>query len=73
MIFSVGQIVSFISHLMTLEPGDVIITGTPHGVGLADGRFLNPGDTMDCSIEKIGTLTNTLGARPDAFYKAFIR
>lgn len=72
MIFSVGQIVSFISHLMTLEPGDVIITGTPHGVAVADGNFLNPGDRMECTIEKIGTLTNTLGDKPDTFYKAFI-
>jgi len=72
MIFSAGQIVSFISHLMTLEPGDVIITGTPHGVAVADGSFLSPGDRMECTIEKIGTLTNTLGAKPDAFFKAFI-
>lgn len=72
MIFSVGQIVSFISHLMTLEPGDVIITGTPHGVAVADGNFLKPGDTMECTIEKIGTLTNTLGPKTDAFYQAFI-
>jgi 2-keto-4-pentenoate hydratase/2-oxohepta-3-ene-1,7-dioic acid hydratase in catechol pathway len=73
MIFSVGQIVSFLSHLMTLEPGDVIITGTPHGVAAADGSFLSPGDKMECTIEKIGTLTNTLGPKPDSFYKAFIR
>ena len=73
MIFSVGQIVSFISHLMTLEPGDVIITGTPHGVAMADGSYLSPGDTMECTIEKIGTLTNTLGAKPESFYKAFIQ
>lgn len=73
MIFLVGKIVSFISHLMTLEPGDVIITGTPHGVAMADGSFLSPGDTMECTIEKIGTLTNTLGAKPESFYKAFIQ
>lgn len=72
MIFSVYQIVSFISHLMTLEPGDVIITGTPHGVAAADGKYLSPGDKMDCAIEKIGTLTNTLGPLPKEFYKAFI-
>ena len=71
MIFSVGQIVSFISHLMTLEPGNVIITGTPHGVAAADGSFLSPGDRMECTIEKVGTLTNTLGAKPDSFYRAF--
>ena len=73
MIFDVFEIVSFLSRLMTLDPGDVIITGTPHGVAVADGSFLQPGDTMACTIEKIGTLTNTLGAKPDAFYKAFIR
>ncbi len=73
MIFNVFEIVSFISRLMTLEPGDVIITGTPHGVAVADGSFLRPGDTMECTIEKIGTLTNTLGRKPDAFYRGFIQ
>ena len=73
MIFDVFEIVSFISCLMTLGPGDVIITGTPHGVAVADGSFLQPGDTMECTIEKIGTLTNTLGAKPDAFYQGFKR
>lgn len=72
MIFSVGQIISFISHLMTLEPGDVIITGTPHGVGVADGRFLEPGDVMECTIGGIGTLTNMLGAKPETLYEGFI-
>ena len=72
MIFDVFKIVSFISRLMTLEPGDVIITGTPHGVGAADGSYLQPGDVMECTIEKIGTLTNTLGPKPDMFYRGFI-
>ncbi|MCE5186044.1 MAG: fumarylacetoacetate hydrolase family protein [Planctomycetaceae bacterium] len=72
MIFSVGDVVSFISHLMTLEPGDVIITGTPHGVAAADGKYLSPGDTMECTIERIGTLTNKLGERPQSFYRAFL-
>ncbi|MHC5083083.1 MAG: fumarylacetoacetate hydrolase family protein [Planctomycetota bacterium] len=73
MIFNVYQIVSFISHLMTLEPGDVIITGTPHGVAMADGNFLQPGDVVQCSIEQIGTLSNTLGVKPKEFYKGFIK
>lgn len=72
MIFTVYEIVSFISHLMTLEAGDVIITGTPHGVAAADGKFLNPGDRMDCAIEGIGALTNTLGEMPTGFYHGFI-
>jgi 2-keto-4-pentenoate hydratase/2-oxohepta-3-ene-1,7-dioic acid hydratase in catechol pathway len=69
MIYSVADIVSFLSHLMTLEPGDVICTGTPAGVGLATGNFLNAGDVIECSIEGLGVLTNTLGPRPDRFYE----
>lgn len=72
MIFSVYDIVSFISHLMVLEPGDIIITGTPAGVASADGRYLQAGDVIECTIEKIGTLTNTLGPKPKEFYKGFI-
>lgn len=73
MIFSVYDVVSFISHVMTLEPGDVILTGTPHGVAAADGTYMQPGDTMVAEIEGIGPLTNTLGERPGEFYRAFIR
>jgi 2-keto-4-pentenoate hydratase/2-oxohepta-3-ene-1,7-dioic acid hydratase in catechol pathway len=65
---SVFEIVSFLSHLCTLEPGDVICTGTPAGVGVTDGRMLSPGDTIDCTIEAIGTLTNTMGKKPERFY-----
>ena len=68
MIFDVFEIVSFCSHLMTLMPGDVIATGTPSGVGLADGRFLSAGDVITCRIEKIGELSNTLGRPPREFY-----
>ena len=52
MIFPVAEIISFISHLMTLEPGDVIATGTPQGVGMATGQFLKPGDVIEGKIEK---------------------
>ncbi len=69
MIHTVAQIVSFLSHLMTLEPGDVIATGTPAGVGLATGDYLQPGDRIDASIEHLGTLTNTLGPAPQQFYE----
>jgi 2-keto-4-pentenoate hydratase/2-oxohepta-3-ene-1,7-dioic acid hydratase in catechol pathway len=55
LIFNVNEIVSYISRQMTLLPGDVILTGTPHGVGT-----VVPGDTMAVSISGIGTLTNTL-------------
>lgn len=56
MIFACAQIVSYISHFMTLMPGDVIPTGTPAGVGLGmkPQRFLRPGDTMRLSIAGLG-------------------
>jgi 2-keto-4-pentenoate hydratase/2-oxohepta-3-ene-1,7-dioic acid hydratase in catechol pathway len=69
MIYPVADIVSFLSHIMTLEPGDIIATGTPSGVGLATGNYLKPGDKIECSIEKLGTLTNTLGPMPEKFYE----
>ncbi|MHC4543719.1 MAG: fumarylacetoacetate hydrolase family protein [Planctomycetota bacterium] len=69
MIYAVADIVSFLSHIMTLEPGDVIATGTPAGVAMASGDFLQPGDTIECTIQKLGTLTNTLGQRPKKFYE----
>ena len=69
MIYPVADIVSFLSHIMTLEPGDVIATGTPSGVGLATGDYLQPGARIECTIEKLGTLTNTLSDRPKKFYE----
>lgn len=53
MIFSVGEVIQFITHVMTLEPGDVILTGTPEGIG-----NLKVGDRIDIEIEGIGKLTN---------------
>lgn len=56
MIFDVKKIVSYVSEFMTLEPGDVITTGTPPGVGLGmtPPRFLQPGDVMTVSISGLG-------------------
>jgi 2,4-didehydro-3-deoxy-L-rhamnonate hydrolase len=56
MIFNCAQLVSYISHFMLLEPGDVITTGTPPGVGLGKKppRFLKPGETVTCGVEKLG-------------------
>ncbi|MBN1972310.1 MAG: fumarylacetoacetate hydrolase family protein [Sedimentisphaerales bacterium] len=69
MIYPAADIVSFLSHLMTLEPGDCIATGTPSGVAMATGNFLKAGDKIEAAIEKLGTLTNTLGAKPERFYE----
>ncbi|MGB8226192.1 MAG: fumarylacetoacetate hydrolase family protein [Sedimentisphaerales bacterium] len=72
MIFNVYEIVSFLSYMMTLEPGDIIATGTPEGVAMATGNFLKAGDKIECTIEKIGTLTNTLGKKPENFYEPLV-
>jgi 2-keto-4-pentenoate hydratase/2-oxohepta-3-ene-1,7-dioic acid hydratase in catechol pathway len=69
MIYNVADIVSFLSHIMTLEAGDIIATGTPSGVAMATGNFLKAGDRIDASIEKLGILSNTLGPKPEKFYE----
>jgi len=59
-IFPIEEIISVLSKGMTLEPGDIIATGTPKGVGkgFTPPRFLKKGDKIDIKIENIGTLTN---------------
>ncbi|MEH7355571.1 fumarylacetoacetate hydrolase family protein [Neobacillus drentensis] len=61
-IFPVEEVISVLSAGMTLEPGDIIATGTPAGVGKGFNppKFLRPGDTLEINIEKIGTLKNTI-------------
>jgi 2-keto-4-pentenoate hydratase/2-oxohepta-3-ene-1,7-dioic acid hydratase in catechol pathway len=62
MIFSCAEIVSYISRHMTLEPGDIILTGTPEGVVLGYPEekqvYIKPGDEVTVEIEKLGSLTN---------------
>ena len=64
MVFSCAQIVSYISTLMTLDPGDIIFTGTPEGVIVGYPKekqvWLTPGDRVTTTIEKLGTLSFTL-------------
>ncbi|MHC9044342.1 fumarylacetoacetate hydrolase family protein [Microbacterium saperdae] len=62
MIHTVAEIVAFASRLMTLRPGDVILTGTPAGVGMATGTYLNPGDIVVAEIEGLGALTSRIVA-----------
>jgi 2-keto-4-pentenoate hydratase/2-oxohepta-3-ene-1,7-dioic acid hydratase in catechol pathway len=61
-IFSIEEIISVLSQGMTLEPGDIIATGTPAGVGkgFKPPRFLQPGDSIEITIEQIGTLYNKI-------------
>ncbi|MDM8166787.1 fumarylacetoacetate hydrolase family protein [Roseovarius sp.] len=57
MIFGVAEIISYMSNFMKLQPGDIIATGTPSGVGLGmkPPRFLKPGDVMELTVEGLGT------------------
>jgi 2,4-didehydro-3-deoxy-L-rhamnonate hydrolase len=64
LIFPVAELVAYLSSICTLEPGDLVFTGTPEGVGLARGRFLQPGDTVVSAIESLGGLANRCVAAP---------
>jgi ureidoglycolate lyase len=60
MIFSCAEIVSYLSRFMTLLPGDVICTGTPQGVGIGRGRFLQVGDRVRLGVEGLGEQEQTV-------------
>jgi 2-keto-4-pentenoate hydratase/2-oxohepta-3-ene-1,7-dioic acid hydratase in catechol pathway len=60
MVFAVDALVAWCSASFTLEPGDVITTGTPAGVGVARGAFLAPGDRVRVEIDGLGALENTV-------------
>jgi 2-keto-4-pentenoate hydratase/2-oxohepta-3-ene-1,7-dioic acid hydratase in catechol pathway len=65
MIFGVAQLVSYLSRFMTLEPGDLITTGTPPGVGMGikpEPIFLKPGDVIELGIEKLGNQKQSVHA-----------
>lgn len=64
MLFNVPQLIADISSVMTLEPGDIIATGTPAGVGAGrtPQEFMWPGDVVECTVEGIGTLRNPIVA-----------
>ena len=65
MVFGVARIIAELSAGLTLEPGDVVITGTPSGVGNArvPKEFMKPGDTVEVEIESIGVLRNRIERR----------
>ncbi len=67
MIFNIPNIIATLSRGMTLEPGDIIATGTPSGVGLGmqPPQYLKPGDVIEAEIDGIGVLTNTVVAEHD--------
>ncbi|MGH6981343.1 MAG: fumarylacetoacetate hydrolase family protein [Stellaceae bacterium] len=60
MIFTLAEQIEQLSSRITLHPGDIVLTGTPAGVGAGRGEFLKPGDEVEIWIENIGTLTNKM-------------
>ncbi len=62
MIFSVAEQIAYLSHIVTLKPGDLIATGTPTGVGMGRGIYLKAGDVMRASIDGIGGIENQVVA-----------
>ncbi|WP_370458056.1 fumarylacetoacetate hydrolase family protein [Thalassobacillus sp. CUG 92003] len=73
LVFNVNFLVQFLSELITLEPGDVILTGTPGGVGAArePQEYLGEGDTVTISIDEIGVLENVV--KEEALQKAGVK
>ncbi|HEX9193376.1 MAG TPA: fumarylacetoacetate hydrolase family protein, partial [Burkholderiales bacterium] len=60
LIFDTAEQIAMLSSRVTLRPGDLVLTGTPAGVGMGRGRFLKPGDAVKLWIEAIGELNHTL-------------
>jgi 2-keto-4-pentenoate hydratase/2-oxohepta-3-ene-1,7-dioic acid hydratase in catechol pathway len=62
MIFGPAELVSWLSRTITLRPGDIIATGTPAGVGVARGSFLQDGQSVEVEVDGLGTLVNAVRA-----------
>jgi 2-keto-4-pentenoate hydratase/2-oxohepta-3-ene-1,7-dioic acid hydratase in catechol pathway len=62
--FSIPELIEYLSEEITLQPGDVIATGTPAGVGRAKGRYLAPGDRISIEIQGLGSLENSVVGHP---------
>ena len=59
-VFNVSEVLAWVTKFMTLYPGDIILTGTPPGVGafMKPPQFLKVGDVVECNVQKIGTIVN---------------
>jgi 2-keto-4-pentenoate hydratase/2-oxohepta-3-ene-1,7-dioic acid hydratase in catechol pathway len=64
MVTGIGDMIAALSRVCTLEPGDLIATGTPGGVGVFSGRLLRPGQRVRVEIEGIGAIENPVVAEP---------
>lgn len=65
LIFDIPALIEFISSICTLRAGDICLTGTPGGVGVMQGIFLQPGDVIETEIEGLGLMRNTCVAAPE--------
>jgi len=63
MIFGIDELLNYVDARIELRAGDLVFTGSTCGVGLEDGRFLQPGDLVEAEIERIGLLRNRIGAK----------
>ena len=66
MIFDFFDLVEHLSTAFTLEPGDLVLTGTPGGVGVIEGKFLKQGDVIKISIAELGYIENKVINEPDS-------
>ncbi|MGZ3486459.1 MAG: fumarylacetoacetate hydrolase family protein, partial [Isosphaeraceae bacterium] len=68
LIFGVDELIAYLSRIVTLEPGDLIFTGTPPGVGMARKPpvWLQPGDVVEVEIDRLGILRNSVIAENEA-------
>jgi 2-keto-4-pentenoate hydratase/2-oxohepta-3-ene-1,7-dioic acid hydratase in catechol pathway len=64
LIFSFAELISYASQIFHLRPGDVILTGSPEGIGALSGRWLRAGDLVEIEIPQVGTLSNIIAASP---------
>jgi 2-keto-4-pentenoate hydratase/2-oxohepta-3-ene-1,7-dioic acid hydratase in catechol pathway len=64
MLFNINDLIADLSTVFTLEPGDIIATGTPAGVGAGRSpqEFMWPGDVVEATVEGIGTIVNTIAS-----------
>jgi acylpyruvate hydrolase len=58
LVFGLEELIEDVSRIFTLQPGDLIATGTPGGVGMADGRYLQPGDLVEVEVDGLGKISN---------------
>jgi 2-keto-4-pentenoate hydratase/2-oxohepta-3-ene-1,7-dioic acid hydratase in catechol pathway len=66
MIFKPDEIIAFVSSIVTLEPGDVIATGSPPGAGFATGEYLKIGDAVELAMEGLGRQRNVIVTEGEA-------